>query len=86
MIWTDHEIPSTHPTHPTIPTAFIQGLGYYLTESVQFDTEGRLLTTGTWVYKPPSALDIPLEFNVTLIPKDLSPGTILQSKATGERT
>lgn len=50
----------------TKPTAFIQGVGYYLHEDVRFDDQGRLLTTGTWLYKPPSALDIPLEFNVCM--------------------
>lgn len=61
-------------------------MGYYLHEAVAFDDQGRLLTTGTWLYKPPSALDIPLDFNVTLIPKDPNPAGVLQSKATGERT
>lgn len=59
-----HHKPPSSPTNKPTKTAFIQGLGYYLTEDVRFDSAGRLLNTGSWSYKPPSALDIPLEFNV----------------------
>lgn len=51
-----------------IEGAFVQGLGYYLTEEVEFDPEGRLLTNGTWHYKPPGVNDIPLHFDVSLLP------------------
>lgn len=51
-----------------IEGAFVQGLGYYLTEEVEFDPEGRLLTNGTWHYKPPGVNDIPLHFHVSLLP------------------
>lgn len=48
--------------------AFMQGLGYYLTEVIEHDkTTGKLLTDGTWEYKPPSQVDIPIVFNVALL-------------------
>ena len=35
-------------------------------------------------YKPPSVLDIPIVFNVTLLPNAPNPVGILSSKASGE--
>ena len=50
-----------------IEGAFIMGLGLHMTEEVIFDKDdGSLATGGTWNYKPPSAMDIPLVFNVAL--------------------
>ena len=77
-----------------IEGAFVQGLGYYLTEHVLYDDQGRLITNGTWEYKPPGVRDIPLKFDVTLIPpppplagkkeEGEKEGLVLSSKATGE--
>eukprot|EP00005_Dracoamoeba_jomungandri_P003978 CAMPEP_0174259192 /NCGR_PEP_ID=MMETSP0439-20130205/8049_1 /TAXON_ID=0 /ORGANISM="Stereomyxa ramosa, Strain Chinc5" /LENGTH=1426 /DNA_ID=CAMNT_0015342987 /DNA_START=78 /DNA_END=4358 /DNA_ORIENTATION=+ len=65
--------------------AFMQGLGYYLTEELLLDQNtGELLTDGTWEYKPPSALDIPIEFNTSLLPNVSNPLGLLGSKASGE--
>ena len=70
-----------------IEGAFVMGLGYWLTERVTVDDgDGKLLTNGTWEYKPPMALDIPVEMNVRLLtdsPNSLE-GNVLRSKATGE--
>jgi xanthine dehydrogenase/oxidase len=55
--------------------AFVQGLGYLLTEKLVFepggDEQGRLNTTNTWRYKIPAATTIPLEMNTYLFPRDL---------------
>lgn len=68
-----------------IEGAFIMGLGYFTTEEVVFDQDtGRLLTEGTWEYKPPMALDIPLDFSVTLLDDAPNENGIMRSKATGE--
>ncbi|GMI40745.1 hypothetical protein TeGR_g8829, partial [Tetraparma gracilis] len=74
-----------------IEGAFIMGLGYFLTEKVQYGTNGELLTNGTWEYKPPMALDIPVDFNVRLLGDEdpswggnKAEGNVLRSKATGE--
>jgi len=68
-----------------IEGAFIMGLGYFTTENVVHDQEtGQLLTEGTWEYKPPMALDIPLDFSVTLLDNSPNNNGILRSKATGE--
>lgn len=73
--------------------AFIQGVGYVMTEKLVFEPEGdekgRLNTVNTWRYKPPATTNIPLEFNVHLYPRDLSdvpenPNDLLSAKDVGE--
>jgi xanthine dehydrogenase/oxidase len=44
---------------------FVMGLGLNLTEEILYDTNGALVTHNTWEYKPPSALDIPLDMRVS---------------------
>lgn len=60
------------------------GLGYFLTESVQYDSAGNLLTNGTFEYKPPMVKEIPSVFNVTLLRNVYNTDGILGSKAVGE--
>ncbi|MCY1074470.1 molybdopterin cofactor-binding domain-containing protein [Archangium lansingense] len=74
--------------------AFVQGLGYVLSEKLEFEQDGedvgRLNTLNTWRYKPPAVTSIPLEMNVHLFPRDLagvpiSPTDgVLSSKEVGE--
>lgn len=51
-----------------IEGAFMQGVGLLTLEELITDKQGRLLTTGPLTYKIPTAVDIPLEFNVTFLP------------------
>ncbi|XP_076041684.1 uncharacterized protein LOC143025623 [Oratosquilla oratoria] len=65
--------------------AFVMGLGYYSSEIVKFDEDtGVRLSDGTWEYKPPTAVDIPADFRVTLLPNPNNFIGALRSKATGE--
>lgn len=64
--------------------AFIQGLGYFLTEYIEYDPSGKLVTNGTWEYKPPSQKDIPIRFNVALLKDAPNPVGVMRSKASGE--
>jgi xanthine dehydrogenase/oxidase len=75
--------------------AFVQGIGYVLTEDLVFQPpgapeEGRLNTVNTWRYKPPAVTTIPLEFNTHLFPRDLAkhvpenPSEVLSAKEVGE--
>lgn len=64
--------------------AFMMGLGLHLTEQTIFEPSGKLLTQGTWEYKPPSALDIPVKLNVTLLKNTPNPAGIVHSKVVGE--
>ncbi|MEO0575261.1 MAG: molybdopterin cofactor-binding domain-containing protein [Pseudomonadota bacterium] len=73
--------------------AFVQGIGYVMTEKLVFepegDEQGRLNTVNTWRYKPPATTNIPLEFNVHLFPRDDSdvpenPNDLFSAKDVGE--
>ena len=47
--------------------AFVQCLGNMTTEQVFRDSGGRLISFGTWDYKPPTSVSIPRDFRVTLL-------------------
>jgi xanthine dehydrogenase/oxidase len=74
--------------------AFIQGVGYVLTEKLVMEEtgkdKGRLNTLNTWRYKPPAITTIPLNLNTYLYPRDQSqnipenPNGLLSSKEVGE--
>lgn len=74
--------------------AFVQGIGYLLTEKLVFeptgDEKGRLNTTNTWRYKIPAVTTIPLEMNTYLFPRDTvknipeDPNDIFSAKEVGE--
>lgn len=66
--------------------AFVMGLGYWLSEQLIYNAQsGELLTNRTWTYKPPGALDIPVDFNVRFVRNSPNPGDgFLRSKAVGE--
>ena len=74
--------------------AFIQGVGFVLTEQLVFEPDGeergRLNTTNTWRYKPPATVTIPLELNTWLFPRGLAkdvpenPDELFSSKEVGE--
>ncbi|XP_035690573.1 xanthine dehydrogenase-like isoform X4 [Branchiostoma floridae] len=64
---------------------FVFGLGYWLTEKCVYDKEtGRLLTNGTWEYKPPATKDIPADLRVTLLPNSFNPYNVIRSKGVSE--
>ncbi|XP_068235894.1 uncharacterized protein [Palaemon carinicauda] len=65
--------------------AFIMGLGFYTSELIKIhQPTGQRISNGTWEYKPPTALDIPVDMRVTLLPNPKTPKGVLSSKATGE--
>ena len=71
--------------------SFVMGLGYFLTEEFVFDRDGSWsgiagsnLANGTWTYKPMSSLDIPIDFNVSLLPNTPNTHGVLGSKSVGE--
>jgi len=63
---------------------FVMGLGLYLTEEINYDANGKLITFDTWEYKPEGALDIPVDFRVSLLPDAPNPLGFLSSKLSGE--
>ncbi len=76
--------------------AFVQGIGYLLTEKLVFESKGeqkgKLNTVNTWRYKIPAITTIPLEMNTYLFPRgDKSvanipedPNQIFSAKEVGE--
>ena len=65
--------------------ATVMGVGYFLSEELVYDeTTGALQSDSTWTYKPPSALDIPVQLRVELLPNAPNPVGVLSSKASGE--
>ncbi|KAL3677005.1 hypothetical protein R1sor_026953 [Riccia sorocarpa] len=64
--------------------AFVQGIGYYVTEEIKWDENGVLLTNGTWTYKPPTPDNIPHQFNVELLNSAGDPNRFLSAKGAGE--
>ncbi|EFJ26415.1 hypothetical protein SELMODRAFT_97494 [Selaginella moellendorffii] len=67
-----------------IEGAFAQGLGYFVSEECVMDEQGRLLTDGTWTYKPPTADNLPKILNIELLNSPVHEKRILSSKTAGE--
>eukprot|EP00026_Physarum_polycephalum_P010731 Phypoly_transcript_10908.p1 GENE.Phypoly_transcript_10908~~Phypoly_transcript_10908.p1 ORF type:complete len:380 (+),score=54.01 Phypoly_transcript_10908:141-1142(+) len=64
--------------------AFVQGIGLFMQEEILVDSNGALISNGTWEYKPPCSQDIPIDFRVTLLANAPNPLGVLSSKASGE--
>ncbi|CAJ1087678.1 aldehyde oxidase 6 isoform X2 [Xyrichtys novacula] len=67
-----------------IEGAFMQGLGLYTLEELKFSPSGVLYTRGPSQYKIPAVCDMPLSFNVYLLPDSHNPHAIYSSKGIGE--
>jgi xanthine dehydrogenase molybdopterin-binding subunit B len=65
--------------------AFIKSCGYLFTEEVKWNDAGKQLHLGTWEYKLPTAYDIPVVFNTSLLKDHPNPSaTAGGSKAVAE--
>eukprot|EP01006_Ploeotia_vitrea_P056302 TRINITY_DN68086_c1_g4_i1.p1 TRINITY_DN68086_c1_g4~~TRINITY_DN68086_c1_g4_i1.p1 ORF type:complete len:1312 (-),score=225.69 TRINITY_DN68086_c1_g4_i1:150-4085(-) len=68
-----------------IEGGFLMGVGYMLNEEHNYNKmTGQLMNLGTWEYKPPSAMDIPLVWNVSLLKNSPNPVGLFSSKLCGE--
>lgn len=67
-----------------IEGGFIMALGYLLTEELKVNKDGKLLNLGTWNYKIPTAYDIPVQMNVSLLKDTPNPNGVKSSKAVAE--
>lgn len=61
----------------------MQGLGLYTMEELKFSPSGLLYTRGPSQYKIPAVCDVPLQFNVYLLPDTYNPHAIYSSKVRG---
>jgi len=60
-------------------------LGYLFTEEPKWNAQGTQLFGGTWQYKVPTAYDIPVKFNVSLLKDSPNPNAIcLGAKAVAD--
>ncbi|XP_029612223.1 aldehyde oxidase 5 isoform X1 [Salmo trutta] len=67
-----------------IEGGFVQGIGLYTIEELQFSPEGVLMTRGPSQYKIPALCDIPPQLNVHLLANAQNPHAIYSSKGIGE--
>lgn len=57
-----------------IEGGFVMGMGYWLSEKLVYDrTTSELLTDRSWTYKPPGAMDIPIDFRIHFLRKSPIP-------------
>eukprot|EP00927_Polykrikos_kofoidii_P028819 TRINITY_DN25042_c0_g1_i2.p1 TRINITY_DN25042_c0_g1~~TRINITY_DN25042_c0_g1_i2.p1 ORF type:complete len:778 (-),score=116.93 TRINITY_DN25042_c0_g1_i2:5-2191(-) len=63
---------------------FVMALGYMFTEGEKRAASGEIMTLGTWEYKIPTAYDIPVEFNVSILKGSPNPNGVKSSKAVAE--
>lgn len=59
---------------------FVFGIGFFLTEEIVRDSKGKLVSDGTWLYKPPTMDMIPQRFNVELFNSPVHKQRVLSSK------
>ncbi|XP_049743723.1 aldehyde oxidase [Elephas maximus indicus] len=67
-----------------IEGAFIQGMGLYTIEELNYSPKGVLYTRGPNQYKIPAICDIPTELHVSLLPPSQNSNTLYSSKGLGE--
>ncbi|KAH7541869.1 hypothetical protein FEM48_Zijuj02G0013200 [Ziziphus jujuba var. spinosa] len=67
-----------------IEGAFVQGIGFFMTEEYLTNADGLMVAEGTWTYKIPSMDTIPKQFNVEILNSGHHEKRVLSSKASGE--
>ncbi|GAB2262214.1 hypothetical protein Droror1_Dr00003211 [Drosera rotundifolia] len=67
-----------------IEGAFVQGIGFFMTEEYLFDSDGFAIANGTWTYKIPTVDTIPKQINVEVMNSGHHKDRVLSSKASGE--
>uniref|UniRef100_A0A7M4ERU3 aldehyde oxidase n=1 Tax=Crocodylus porosus TaxID=8502 RepID=A0A7M4ERU3_CROPO len=67
-----------------IEGAFVQGIGLYTMEELNYSPKGALYTRGPDHYKIPAVCDIPEQFSVSLLSPSQNPHAIYGSKGVGE--
>ncbi|KAJ8351565.1 hypothetical protein SKAU_G00230410 [Synaphobranchus kaupii] len=69
-----------------IEGTFVQGIGLYTIEELQFSPEGVLMTRGPSQYKIPVMCDVPPQLNVHRLADTQTPDTIYSAKARPDRS
>ena len=78
------------PLNPSIDLGqieggFVCGLGFFFREQVQRNEKtGATWNHGTWEYKPPCSMDVPIDMRVSYLGNAKHEAFVLSSKASGE--
>ncbi|KAH9699212.1 Indole-3-acetaldehyde oxidase [Citrus sinensis] len=67
-----------------IEGAFVQGIGFFMLEEYAANSDGLVVSEGTWTYKIPTLDTIPKKFNVEILNSGHHKKRVLSSKASGE--
>lgn len=67
-----------------IEGAFVQGIGFFMYEEYLSNSDGMVISEGTWDYKVPTVDTIPKVFNVEILNSGHHQKRVLSSKASGE--
>ncbi|XP_023533491.1 indole-3-acetaldehyde oxidase-like isoform X1 [Cucurbita pepo subsp. pepo] len=67
-----------------IEGAFVQGIGFYMSEEYLTNPDGLVITDSIWTYKIPTIDTIPKQLNVEILNSGRHKNHILSSKASGE--
>ncbi|KAI3964319.1 hypothetical protein MKW92_015183 [Papaver armeniacum] len=67
-----------------IEGSFVQGVGFFMLEEYLTNSEGLVVSDGTWNYKIPTIDTIPRQFNVEIFNSQPHKKRVLSSKASGE--
>lgn len=67
-----------------IEGAFVQGIGFFMSEEYLTNADGLVVADSTWTYKIPTIDTIPRQFNVEVLNSGHHEKRVLSSKASGE--
>ncbi|XP_042511889.1 indole-3-acetaldehyde oxidase-like isoform X1 [Macadamia integrifolia] len=67
-----------------IEGAFVQGIGFFMLEENLTNSDGLVVSEGTWTYKIPTIDTIPKRLNVEILNSEHHEKRVLSSKASGE--
>nr|DAD29083.1 TPA_asm: hypothetical protein HUJ06_030551 [Nelumbo nucifera] len=67
-----------------IEGAFVQGIGFFMLEEYLSNSDGLVISEGTFTYKIPTIDTIPKQFNVEILNSGHHQKRVLSSKASGE--
>lgn len=63
-----------------IEGAFVQGIGFFMFEEYPTNSDGLVVSEGTWTYKIPTVDTIPKQFNVEILNSGHHRNRVLSSK------
>ncbi|WOH03729.1 hypothetical protein DCAR_0623129 [Daucus carota subsp. sativus] len=67
-----------------IEGAFVQGIGFFMSEEYLTNSDGLMVADSTWTYKIPTIDTIPKQLNVEVLNSEHHRNRVLSSKASGE--